>query len=127
MAHLPTQNMILTQPKTQLLYAKTDPLTAFFINWQRFWHLYRLWWRAEDLEHLMRWAARKGLKHRDYYEHLWLETQTRLLRRQLHTPGLGRWAYRLYTLAAFLTPAPRYHARGSASRYRRQPYRLHAA
>lgn len=104
--------------------SRTDPLTNFLINWQRFWHLYRLWWQAEDLEHLMRWAARKGFKQRNYYEHLWLETHQRLNRYHLRLPTLSKWAYRLYLLISLLTPTPRYYPKGSAAGYRRSQYRM---
>lgn len=127
MAHLPTQNMTLTPQKTPFRFSKPDPFTAFVTNWQRFWHLYHLWWKVEDLERLMRWAKRKRLKQYSYYEHLWLETQQRLAGYHMRLPTLSKWAYRFYQLVSLLTPTPHYYAKGSAGSYRRQHARVQMA
>lgn len=110
-----------------LPYSNHDPLTRFVTDWQRFWRLYRLWWRMDDLEQLMRWAARKGIKQRDYYEHLWLETHTRIIRSQLRSPQLGTWAYRWYQCVSLFAPTLHYHTKGSAQTYRRSQYRMQVA
>ena len=91
---------------------------AFWLTWNRFWLLYHLWVRVEDLERLSVWAKRKRLSgpYRSYCRSQ-TETEMRLHTYAIRSPRLNNWAWILYRTQKVLAP-PRRYRKGAAAQYR---------
>ncbi len=87
--------------------------------WQEIRAIIRNLHQQDDLERLVKWAKRKRLKGpRTYYQRLLFDIQDRLLRQRVRFPHLMFWAKLLYNINLLISPAPQYHAKGSAAKYR---------
>lgn len=69
-------------------------------SWDRFWAVFHLWHHINRLEQQIAWAHAKRLRGPEqHYRFLWTEGNIRLNNYMLRSPGLVRWAHRLYMCA----------------------------
>ena len=76
--------------------------------------------RKHELIELIRWAEQKRLTGvQRAYENRLADEEWRLFRKSLEHPHITRLLRVVYTAYHVIKPRPRYHAKGSAVKYRR--------
>jgi hypothetical protein len=88
-------------------------------TWGRFWYVFHACHRIDDLQRLVKWAARKRLKVvQDSYRYKLMKELVSLKGCYHYYPETTTWGRGLYRLVRWMTPDAPYYARGAAAAYR---------
>jgi len=111
---------------------KLSPIQSLLAQWYRLQVLWiditQIWVQLhhhDDLKRLVQWARHKKLSGPNrYYSDLLIASDDLLFRQRLRHPRASCFLGLIFTLKATISPPPRYHAKGSAAKYKLRNYSL---
>jgi hypothetical protein len=90
-------------------------------NWRRVQGILTGLHRHDEFTRLVQWAKRKHLPNSQRsYQYKLMDEEVRLNRYAIQFPHLMRWARGLYIINKLVTTSPKYYAKGSGAKFRRQ-------